>query len=63
VELLDGLSGVLFSREPDECEAPGAPALTVLWNVNVNDLADLSKELTQLLVCRREVEVPYEYLT
>jgi hypothetical protein len=31
--------------------------------VNVNDLTDLSEELTKLLVCRAEVEVPYEYLT
>jgi hypothetical protein len=63
VELLDRLGGVLFSCEPNECEPPGAPALTVLWNVNVNDLTDLSEELTKLLVCRAEVEVPYEYLT
>jgi len=63
VELLDRLGGVLFSCEPNECEAPGAPAFTVLWNVNVNDLTDLSEELTKLLVCRAEVEVPYEYLT
>ena len=54
---------MLFGCEPNECEASGASAFTVLWNVNVNDLTDLSKELTELLVCRAEVEVPYEYLT
>jgi hypothetical protein len=31
--------------------------------VNVNHLADLSEELTKLLVGRGKVEVPYEYLT
>jgi hypothetical protein len=31
--------------------------------VNVNDLTDLSEELTELLICGGEVEVPYEYLT
>jgi hypothetical protein len=63
VELLDRLRGVLFSCEPNECEASGASAFTVLWNVNVNDLTDLSEELTELLICGGEVEVPYEYLT
>jgi len=63
VELLDRLGGVLFSCKPNECEAPGASTFAVLWNVNVNDLTDLTEELTKLLVRRREVEVPYEYLT
>ena len=63
MEFLDRLSGMLFSREPNECEAPGTSAFTVLWNVNVNDLTDLSEELTKLLICGGEVEVPYEYLT
>ena len=63
MEFLDGLSGMLFSCEPNECEAPGTSAFTVLWNVNVNDLTDLSEELTKLLICGGEVEVPYEYLT
>jgi len=63
VELLDCLGGVLFRGEPNECEASGASAFTVLWNVNVNDLTDLTEELTKLLVRRGEVEVPYEYLT
>ena len=49
--------------ELDECEAPGASAFPVLWNVNINDLTDFSEELTKLLVRRAEVEVPYEYLT
>jgi hypothetical protein len=62
VKLFDGLRGVLFCCEPDECEPPGAAGLAVLWNVNVNDLADFSEELTQLLVGRGKVEVPYEYL-
>jgi len=30
--------------------------------VNVNYLADLSEELTQLFIGRGKVEVPYEYL-
>jgi len=62
VELLDCLGGMLFSCEPDECEPPRAAGLAVLGNVNINYLADLSKELTQLFVGRCEVEVPYEYL-
>ncbi len=63
MELLDRLGGVLFRGEPNECEASRAPAFAVLWNVNVNDLTDLTEELTKLLVRRGEVEVPYEYLT
>jgi hypothetical protein len=63
MEFLDRLSGMLFGCEPNECEAPGTSAFTVLWNVNVNDLTDLSEELTKLLICGGEVEVPYEYLT
>jgi hypothetical protein len=62
VKLFDGLRGVLFRCEPDECKAPGAAGFAVLWNVNINDLADFSEELTQLLVGRGKVEVPYEYL-
>jgi hypothetical protein len=62
VKLFDGLFGVLLCCEPDECEPPGAAGLAVLGNVNVNDLADFSEELTQLLVGRGKVEVPYEYL-
>jgi hypothetical protein len=30
--------------------------------VNVNDLADFTEQLAQLLVGRGKVEVPYEYL-
>jgi hypothetical protein len=63
VEFLDRLSRVLFSCKSDECEAPGASTFAVLWNVNVNYLADLSEELTKLFVGRAKVEVPYEYLT
>ena len=63
VELLHRLGGMLFSCEPNEGEAPGASTFAVLWNVNINDLTDLSEELTKLLVSRGEVEVPYEYLT
>lgn len=63
VELLDRLGGVLLRREPNEGEASRASAFAILWNVNVNDLADLSKKLTQLLVRRAEIEVPYKYLT
>ena len=62
MELLNGLLGVLFGAEPDECKASGAACLAVLGNVNINYLADLAKELTKLLVCRGKVEVPYEYL-
>ena len=62
VKLLDGLLGVLFRCESDECEPPRAARFAVLWNVNVNDLADFSEELTQLLVGRGKVEIPYEYL-
>ncbi len=62
VELLDRFGRVLLSRESNECEAPGASAFAILWNVNVNDLADLSEERAKLFVCRAEIEVPYEYL-
>lgn len=62
VELLDRLRSMLFSSEADECKPPRAAGFAVLWNVNVNYLADLSKEITQLLVGRGKVEVPYEYL-
>ncbi len=63
MELLDRLRGVLFRCEPNECKAPGAAGFAVFWNVNVNDLADFSKELAQLFVRCAKVEVPYEYLT
>jgi len=46
VELLDGLGGMLFSREPDECEPSGTSGVAILGNVNVNDLPDLPEELT-----------------
>ena len=62
VELLDGLLRVLICCESDECEPPRAARFTVLWDVNVNNLSDFSEELTQLLVGRGKVEVPYEYL-
>jgi len=45
VELFDGLSGVLFGSKPNECEPSRASAFAILWNVNVNDLTDLSEEL------------------
>ena len=57
------LGGMLFCCEPNEREASGASTLAVLGNVNVNDLPDLTEELTKLLVGCGEVEVPYEYLT
>jgi hypothetical protein len=63
VELLDRLCGVLLSSEPNEGKASGASAFAILGNVNINDLTDLTEELTKLLVRRGEVEVPYEYLT
>jgi|GEM_PF-3373977 len=62
MELLDRLGSMLVSGKPNEREAPGTAAFPVLWNVNINDLADLSEELTKLLVRRGKVEVPYEYL-
>lgn len=54
---------MLFCCEPNEREASRASTLAVLGNVNVNDLSDLTEELTKLLVGCGEVEVPYEYLT
>ena len=63
MELLNGLLGLLFTGEPDECEASGAARLAVLWNVDIYDLANLAKDLTELFVRRGKVEVPYEYLT
>ena len=62
MELLNCLLGVLFSGEPNECEASGAACFAVLRNVDVHDLTDLAKDLTELLVRRGKVEVPYEYL-
>jgi hypothetical protein len=62
MELLNRLLRVLFSVEPNEREASGPSRLAVLGNVNVNDLADLSENLTELFVRRGKVEVPYEYL-
>ena len=62
VELLNCLFGVLFSGEPNECKASGAACFAVLWNVDVHDLTDLAEDLTELLVRRGKVEVPYEYL-
>lgn len=63
MELLNRFLGMLFGRKSYECKAPGSTCLAVLWNVNIHDLADLTKELTELLVRRGKVEVPYEYLT
>jgi hypothetical protein len=63
MKLLDRLGGVLFCCEPNKCKAPGAAGFAVLWNVNVNYLADFSEELTKLFVGCGKVEVPYEYLT
>ena len=63
MELLDRLGGMLVGCKADECETPRAAGFAVLWNVNINDLADFPEELTQLLVGRGKVEVPYEYLT
>jgi hypothetical protein len=53
---------VLFGSEADECETSRAARFAVLWNVNVNYLADFSEQIAQILVGRRKVEVPYEYL-
>ncbi|MGB5192053.1 MAG: hypothetical protein WBN70_03665, partial [Polyangiales bacterium] len=62
VELLNCLLGVLFGAEPNERKASGAACFAVLGNVNIHHLANLTKELTKLLICGGKVEVPYEYL-
>ena len=62
MELLDCFGRMLLRRESDECEAPGASAFAILWNVNINDLTNLPEERAKLLVRRAEIEVPYEYL-
>jgi hypothetical protein len=62
VELLDSLRRVLLGREPNEGKAPRTARLAVLWNVDVNDLTNLSEQLAKLLVRRAEAEVSYEYL-
>ena len=62
MELLNCLLGVLFSSEPDERKASGAARFSVLWNVDIHDLANLAEDLTELFVRRGKVEVPYEYL-
>ena len=62
VELLDGLLCMLLDGEPNEREASGAARFAVLGNVNIDDFANFSEQLTELLVRRGKVEVPYEYL-
>jgi hypothetical protein len=62
VQLLDSLRRVLLGREPNEREAPRAARFPVLWNVDVNDLTNLSEQSAKLLVRRAKAEVPYEYL-
>jgi hypothetical protein len=62
VELLHSLRRVLLGREPNEGKAPRTARLAVLWNVDVNDLTDLSEQLAKLLVRRAKAEVSYKYL-
>ena len=62
VELLHRLLGLVFFSEPDEREAPRATRLAVLWDVDVNHLADFTEDFAKLFVGRGKVEVPYEYL-
>jgi hypothetical protein len=62
VQLLNCLLRVLFCGKPNERKASGAACFAVLGNVNIHHLANLTKELTKLLVRGGKVEVPYEYL-
>lgn len=62
MQLLDRLFGLFLRCESDERKASGTARLAVLRNVNVYDLPNLSKQRSKLIVGRREVEVPYEYL-
>jgi hypothetical protein len=62
VELLNCLLRVRFVSETNEREAAGSAALAVFRDVNVDDLANLAEQLTELLVRRGKVEVSYEYL-
>ena len=62
VKLLDGLLCMLLVGEPNERKASGAARFAVLGNVNIDDFANFSEQLTELLVRRGKVEVPYEYL-
>jgi hypothetical protein len=62
MELFDRLFGLVLRRESDERKTPRPAGLAVFWNVNVYDFPNLSEQLAKLVVRRRKVEVPYEYL-
>jgi hypothetical protein len=62
VQLLDSLRRVLLGGEPNEREAPWAARFSVLGNVDVNNLTNLSEQSAKLLVRRAKAEVSYEYL-
>lgn len=63
MELLDCLLRLLLGSKPNERKASRASRFAILWDVNVHYLANLTEELTKLLIRGGEVEVPYEYLT
>ena len=62
MELLNCLLRLFLFGEPNEREASRATRFAVLWNVNINDLADFTEDFAKLFVGRGKVEVPYEYL-
>jgi hypothetical protein len=62
MQLLDRLFRLVLGCESDEGKTPGPAGLAVLRNMNVYDFPNLSEQLPKLIVCRCEVEVPYEYL-
>jgi len=63
VELFDRLGRMFFGSEADECKAAGTARFPIFGDVNINHLADFTKELPKLLIGRGKVEVPDEYLT
>ena len=62
VDLLHRLCRVFLCCESNERETPRPPSFAIFGNVNVDDFTDFPEELSQLLVGRAVIEVPYEYL-
>ena len=61
MHLLDRLGCLLLRGETDKREAPWAARVSIDWDVNVHDLADLGQQLAELPIGDAEVEITYEY--
>lgn len=62
VEFLDSLCGLRGLGERDEGESPRPSGGTVRGDEDLDDIADLPKELFELGLSRFEIEIPDEYL-